>query len=60
MDPQNPRAITGVFGWQFKGMRWWFRRSVGLAATLGLSLVILAPGAVAQDQEGADSDDHVI
>ena len=48
MDPQNPRAITGVFGWQFKGMRWWFRRSVGLAATLGLSLVILAPGAVAQ------------
>ena len=36
--------------WQFKGMRWWFRRSVGLAATLGLSLVILAPGAVAQDQ----------
>ena len=60
MDPQNPRAITRVFGWQFKGMRWWFRRSVGLAATLGLSLVILAPGAVAQDQHGADSDDHVI
>ena len=60
MDPQNPRAITRVFGWQFKGMRWWFRRSVGLAATLGLSLVILAPGAVAQDQDGADGDDHVI
>ena len=60
MDPQNPRAITRVFGWQFKGVRWWFRRSVGFAATLGLSLVILAPGAVAQDQDGADSDDHVI
>lgn len=60
MDPQNPRAITRVFGRQFKGMRWWFGRSVGLAATLGLSLVILAPGAVAQDQDGADSDDHVI
>jgi hypothetical protein len=41
-------------------MRWWFRRSVGLAAMLGLSLVILAPGAVAQDQDGADGDDHVI
>ena len=60
MDPQNPRTIARVFGWQFKGMRWWFRRSVGLAAILGLSLVILAPGAVAQDQDGADSDDHVI
>jgi hypothetical protein len=60
VDPQNPRTITRVFGWPFKGKRWWFRRSVGLAATLGLSLVILAPGAVAQDQDGADSDDHVI
>src|SRR4029453_13322873 len=30
VDPQNPRAITRVFGWQFKGVRWWFRRSVGL------------------------------
>jgi hypothetical protein len=60
VDPQNPRTITGVFGWPFKGMRWWFGRSVGLAAMLGLSLVILAPGAVAQDQDGADGDDHVI
>jgi hypothetical protein len=41
-------------------MRWWFRRSVGPAAVLGLSLVILAPGAVAQDDDGRDSDDHVI
>ena len=60
MDPQNPRTITRVFGWPFRGMRWWFRRSVGLAAILGLSLVILAPGAMAQDQDGADGDDHVI
>ena len=60
MDPQNPRTIARVFGWPFKGMRRWFPRSVGLAAILGLSLVILAPGAVAQDQDGADSDDHVI
>ena len=60
MDPQNPRTIGRVFDSQFKGMRWWFRRSVGLAAILGLSLVILAPGAVAQDQDGADRDDHVI
>jgi len=41
-------------------MRYRFRRSVGLAAILGLSLVILAPGAVAQDQDGANSDDQVI
>jgi Integral membrane protein CcmA involved in cell shape determination len=60
VDPQNPRTIARVFDWQFKGMRRWFRRSVGLAAFLGLSLVILAPGAVAQDQDGAHSDDHVI
>ncbi|HEX2403858.1 MAG TPA: polymer-forming cytoskeletal protein, partial [Acidimicrobiia bacterium] len=60
MDPQNPRTIARVFDWPFKGMRWWFRRSVGLAAILGLSLVILAPGAVAQDDNGPDSDDHVV
>src|SRR4029453_3779730 len=60
MDPQNPRTIARVFGWQCKGMRWWLIRSVGLAAILGLSLVILAPGAVAQDQDGSDTDDHVV
>jgi hypothetical protein len=60
VDPQNPRTIARVFDWQFKGMRLWFRRSVGLAAILGLSLVILAPGAVAQDDDGPESDDHVI
>ena len=60
MDPQVPRTIARVFGGQFKGMRYRFRRSVGLAAILGLSLVILAPAAVAQDEAGSDSDDHVI
>src|SRR4029450_1508828 len=60
MDPQNPRTIARVFGWLFRGMRSRFPRSVGLAAILGLSLVILAPGAVAQDQNGPNSDDHVI
>ena len=59
MDPQNPRSIARVFGWQFKGMRCRFRRSVGLAAILGLSL-ILAPAAVAQENDGPDSDDHVV
>jgi hypothetical protein len=38
----------------------WFRRSVGVAAILGLSFVILAPGAVAQDDDGRDSNDHVV
>lgn len=60
MDPQIPRTIARVFGGQFKGMRYRFRGSVGLAAILGLSLVILAPAAVAQDEAGSDSDDHVI
>jgi hypothetical protein len=60
VDIQHRRTITRVFSWPFKGMRWWFRRSVGLAAVLGLSLVILAPGAVAQGQDGPDSNDHVI
>lgn len=36
-----------------------FGRSVGVAATLGLSLLILVPGAVAQD-DGSNSDDHVV
>ena len=36
-----------------------FRRSVGVAATLGLSLVILVPGAVAQD-DGSNNNDHVV
>jgi len=40
-------------------MRWWFRSSVGLAAILGLSL-ILAPAAVAQDDDGPDTDDQVV
>ena len=60
MDPSILRTIARLFGGQFKGMRYRFRRSVGLAAILGLSLVILAPGAVAQDQDGANSDDQVI
>ena len=60
MDLQNPRTIARVFGWLFKGMRWWFRSSVGVAAILGLSFVILAPAAVAQDDGGPDGDDHVI
>ena len=60
MDPQIPRTIARVFGGQFRCMRYRFRRSVGLAAILGLSLVILAPAAVAQDEAGSDGDDHVI
>jgi hypothetical protein len=60
VDPQIPRTIARVFGGQFRCMRYRFRRSVGLAAVLGLSLVILAPAAVAQDEAGSDSDDHVI
>ena len=60
MDPQNPRTIARVFGWLFKGRGWWFRSSVGVAAILGLSFVILAPAAVAQDDGGPDGDDHVI
>ena len=59
MDPQNPRTIARVFGWLLKGTRWWFRSSVGLAAILGLSL-ILAPAAVAQDDDGPDTDDQVV
>jgi hypothetical protein len=59
MDPQNPRTIARVFGRLFKGMRWWFHSSVGLAAILGLSL-ILAPAAVAQDDDGPDTDDQVV
>src|SRR5215218_4161374 len=60
MDPQNPRTSARVFGWLFMGKRWWFRSSVGVAAILALSFVILAPAAVAQDDDGPDGDDHVI
>jgi hypothetical protein len=59
VDPQNPRTIARVFGRLFKGMRWWFRSSLGLAAILGLGL-ILAPAAVAQDDDGPDTDDQVV
>jgi hypothetical protein len=59
VDPQDPRTIARVFGWLFKGMRWWLRGSAGLATILGLSL-ILAPAAVAQDDDGPDTDDQVV
>jgi hypothetical protein len=38
----------------------WFRRLVGVAAILGLGFVILAPGAVAQDDDGPDTDDQIV
>ena len=38
----------------------WFRRSVGLAAMLGLAIVALAPGAFAQDDDGQDTDDQIV
>jgi hypothetical protein len=38
----------------------WFRRSVGLAAMLGLCIVALAPGAFAQDDDGPDTDDQIV
>jgi hypothetical protein len=47
-------------GWvDSKSMRW-FRRSVGLAATLCLGIVALAPGAFAQDDDGPDTDDQIV
>jgi hypothetical protein len=42
-----------------RGMRW-FRKSVAVAAFLVHSFMILAPGAVAQDDDGPDSNDHVV
>ena len=38
----------------------WFRRSGGVAAILCLGVVTLAPAASAQDDDGPDSNDHVV
>ncbi|HZD18613.1 MAG TPA: polymer-forming cytoskeletal protein [Actinomycetota bacterium] len=38
----------------------WFRRSVGIGALLCLGVVALAPGALAQDDDGLSTDDQIV
>lgn len=38
----------------------WFRRSIGVVAVLILSVVSLAPLAIAQDDDGPDTDDQIV
>jgi hypothetical protein len=42
-----------------RSMRW-FPRSLGVAAILCLGIIALAPGAVAQEDDGPDTDDQIV